>query len=54
MRQHKKNLGLYRLNVAIPKDFHEWLKASAKTQNKTQGLYLTEILEMVRKLKEDA
>jgi hypothetical protein len=30
---------------------HKWLKAEAKAQNKTQGLYLTEILEMVRKLK---
>jgi len=52
MRQYKKNLGLYRLNVAIPKELHEWLKTSAKAQDKTQGLYLTEILELVRKLKD--
>jgi hypothetical protein len=52
MRQHKKNLGLYRLNVAIPKALHEWLKAEAIAKDKTQGLYLTEILELVRKLKD--
>jgi len=51
MKQHKKNIGLYRLNVAIPKELHEWLKSEAKAKDKTQGLYLTEILEMIRKLK---
>ena len=42
------------MNVAIPKELHEWLKTSAKAQDKTQGLYLTEILELVRKLAEMA
>jgi predicted DNA-binding protein len=40
------------LNIAIPQELHEWLKAQAFKQNKTQGLYLTEILELVRKLKD--
>ena len=52
MKQHKKNIGLYRLNVAIPKELHEWLKAEAEAKKKSQGLYLTEILELVRKLKD--
>ena len=52
MKQHKKNLGLYRLNVAIPEELHKWLQATAKASGKTQGLYLTEILELVRKLKD--
>ena len=54
MRQHKKNLGLCRINLSIPKEIYEWLKSSAKAQNKTQSLYLTEILEMVKKLQENA
>jgi hypothetical protein len=29
-----------------------WLKTQAFKQNKTQGLYLTEILELARKLKD--
>ena len=50
MRQHKKNLGLCRINLSIPKEIYEWLKTSAKAQS----LYLTEILEMVKNLKENA
>jgi len=54
MKQHKKNLDLHRLNIHIPKELHEWLKKKAKEQNKTQGLYLTGILEQIRKLQENA
>jgi len=54
MKQHKKNVGLTRVSLSIPQKLHEWLKLSATKHNKTQSLYLTEILELVKKLQDHA
>ena len=54
MKQHKKNVGLSRVSLSIPKELHEWLKGAATKHNKTQSLYLTEILELVKNLQEHA
>ena len=53
MRQHKKNIGLTKLLVSVPQELHQWLKTSAKAQDKTISLYLSELLAQLRKLKED-
>jgi len=54
MKQHKKNLGLMRVNLSIPKELYEWLTSTAAKHDKTQSLYLTEILELVKKLQDHA
>jgi len=51
MRQHRKNSHLYKWYVSIPKELHEWFRDTAKAEGKSQGLLLTEILELFRKLK---
>jgi len=43
-----------RVNLSIPKELYEWLKSTSTKHNKTQSLYLTEILELVKKLQEHA
>jgi len=54
MKQHKKKSDLYKWYVSVPKDLYEWFRDTAKAEGKSQGLYLTEILEILRKLKGNA